>query len=340
MLHIVDAFQLGLPVEFVLFFDENSITRTEDFIEWANKSQPGIALISIFDANAATTPAFPADTVIQRIQNAFPGVRTCCGTNANFAQLNRNRPAPGRNDCICYSIHPQEHASDNTTLVENLRGQAYTVESAHKFANGKGIWISPVTIQRRFNANTGNYEKPELRDGFPTQADSRLMSLFGACWTAGSLKYLCESGIKGVTYFEAAGERGIIQGDYPSRWPDKFNSAPGMIFPVYHIFKYLLHYKSYKVIRCLSSNPLKVDILTLWDGNHLKVIVINFTIELQEIVLSGISGEVTIKQLNTESFAEAATDPDWILNSHGIRVSLKEKIILEPFSLSFIEDLP
>ncbi|MFZ0283372.1 MAG: hypothetical protein WAL29_17100, partial [Bacteroidales bacterium] len=150
----------------------------------------------------------------------------------------------------------------------------------------------------------------------------------------------CGSGIKGVTYFETAGERGIIQGDYPSRWPDKFHSAPGMIFPVYHIFKYLLHYKSFKVISCLSSDSLKADVLTLWDGDHLRVIVINFTIELQEVVLTGISGEVTIKQLNTESFAEAATDPDWILNSHGIRVNLKEKIILEPFSLSFIDDLP
>ena len=57
------------------------------------------------------------------------------------------------------------------------------------------------------------------------------MSLFGACWAAGSLKYLSEAGVKGITYFETKGERGIIQGDHPSRWPDKFKSTPGMIFP-------------------------------------------------------------------------------------------------------------
>lgn len=337
---VMDAFQLGLPVEFALFFDENSIARTEEFIDRASNYRPGITLISIFDTNAATTPAFLADTVIQRIQNDLPGVRTCCGTNANFAQLNRNRPASGRNDCICYSIHPQEHASDNTTLVENLRGQAYTVESAHEFANGKGIWISPVTIQRRFNANLGNYEKPELSDGFPPQADSRLMSLFGSCWTAGSLKYLCETGVKGITFYETAGERGIIQGDMPPRWPDRFKSAEGFIFPVFHLFRYVLKNKSLKVITSKSSDPLKVDVFAMSSGHLLKLIVINFTTEKQKIFITGISGEFKVKQLNTESFADAGIDPDWIEKSHGTRINPDEKITLEPFSLSFIDNLP
>ena len=50
--------------------------------------------------------------------------------------------------------------------------------------------------------------------GVPPQVDSRQMSLFGACWTAGSLKFLCESVTDSITYYETVGERGIIQGDY------------------------------------------------------------------------------------------------------------------------------
>jgi hypothetical protein len=34
---------------------------------------------------------------------------------------------------LCYSNNPQVHAFDNTTLVENLAGQAQNVESARHF---------------------------------------------------------------------------------------------------------------------------------------------------------------------------------------------------------------
>jgi hypothetical protein len=148
-----------------------------------------------------------------------------------------------------------------------------------------------------------------------------------------------QSGVKSYLFRDCR-RRGLIQGDHPSRWPDKFNSTPGMIFPVFHLFKYLLHDKSFKVIRSLSSNPLKVDVLTLSDGNHIKIIVINFTTERQEIIFTGISGEFTIKQLNTESFADATADPEWVKNSSKAGVRFDDKICLEPFSLSFIDNLP
>ncbi|MFZ0281641.1 MAG: hypothetical protein WAL29_08325, partial [Bacteroidales bacterium] len=178
-----DAVNIGVPLEFVLFFSEDAINQAVEFIEWVNKSHPEIALVTILDRNSHTAPCELADPVIQLMQSALPGVKTCCGTNANFAQLNRNRPEPILNDYICYSIHPQEHASDNTTLVENLSAQEYTVRSANKFAGEKGIWISPVNIQRRFNANSSCFELPYQGDEIPARVDIRLMSLFGACWT-------------------------------------------------------------------------------------------------------------------------------------------------------------
>ena len=86
-------------------------------------------------------------------EEANPDVKIVTGTNANFAQLNRNRPGETGNDSVCYSIHPQEHASDNLTLAENLEAQKYSIRSAQRFSGRKGIFISPVNIQRRFNAN-------------------------------------------------------------------------------------------------------------------------------------------------------------------------------------------
>jgi hypothetical protein len=333
-----DAVNLGIPVEFVLFFTEDAINQAVEFTDWVNISHTEIALVTILDKDSRATPSEMADPVIKLIKSALPGVRTCCGTNANFAQLNRKKPESVLNDYICYSIHPQEHASDDTTLIENLKAQEYTVKSANKFAGGKGIWISPVTIQRRFNPSLTNFELPYKGDGVPPQVDARLMSLFGACWAAGSLKYLCESGVSGITYFETAGERGMIQGDYPSRWPEKFSSAPGMIFPVFHLLRFFLHDKSFEVIKSHSSDSLKADVIAISDGKHIKIIVINFTIETLEVIFTGITGEFRIRRLNAETFAEAASDSDWIENTKTAWIKVSEKILIGPFSLNFIDD--
>jgi len=333
---LIEAKELGYLIEFALFMDENKIIQIKEFIDWATKQKADISVVCLFHKDYRYTPDTLTDAVSPLIKTAFPGIKISSGTNANFAQLNRNRPGSAYHDLICYCIHPQEHASDNTTIIENLQAQKYTVESCTKFADGKGIWISPVNIQRRFNANIDKYELPVKADGLPAQVDSRLMSLFGACWAAGSLKYLCESEIKGVTYFETAGERGIIQGDYDSRWPEAFQSLKGMIFPLFHVFRFLLKYKSFKVAGSLSSHPMIAELLTLTNGKEHKMIVINFTKNSQYVILP-VKGEFKIKQLNRESFAEASSDMNWIENRSGMIEYNGGRLFLQPFSVSFIE---
>lgn len=334
---VKEAEKLDYPVEFSLFTNENAADQISNFINWVNTCHADIAVIHIYDKDIQSTPDILTDTFTPVLKNALPGVRVSCGTNANFVQLNRSRPESVNNDYISYSIHPQEHASDNSTLVENLIGQQYTVAGALSFASGKGIWVSPVNIQRRFNANIENYESKALSEDIPSQVDNRLMSLFGACWTAGSMKYLLESGIKGVTYFESVGERGIFQGDFPSRWPEDFNACKGMIFPVFHIFSYILKYKASKVIRSESSEPLKVDIISLSDGPKLRFILINYTSSNQNVSFKAISGKFAIKKLNAGNYADAVSDFKWIDGIPSMPVNLDEKISLEPYSVCFID---
>jgi hypothetical protein len=331
-----EALRLEYPVEFALFFDDNATRQADEFTQWLSEKNIEVTIISLFHKSHQVTPDLLTYTISQILKDAFPAIIIAIGTNANFAQLNRIRPGSVNADHICYSIHPQEHAFDNATLTENLQAQQYTVESIRKFSKGMGIWISPVTIQRRFNANVENFESLLRGEIFPAQVDARQMSLFGACWTTGSLKYLMESGIKGVTYFETVGERGIFQGDYPSLWPSDFQSLEGMIFPLFHIFRFVLKYKSYKIIRSMSRHPLNVDLLTLSDGKRYKIILVNFTSELQDLIIP-FEGDYTVKQLNNKTFAEAAQDIDWIDNSSGTTFKSEEEIHLAPFSVSFIE---
>ena len=332
---VIEAESLGYTLELALFFDDDAINQCTGLIDWFSDVHADIYLMILYHRTEQSTPDILTDTVGSLLREVFPGIKIACGTNANFAELNRKRPETAQNDFICYSIHPQEHASDNSTLTENLKGQEYTVLSAAAFARGKDIWISPVNMQRRFNANISNYENPSLSDEFPPQADSRIMSLFGACWTAGSLKYLCESGIKGVTYFETAGERGIIQGDFEPKWPERFPSVKGMIFPVFHVFRFFLENRNFKFVKSLSDQPLKVDIAALSDQKTLKIMLINFTHEEQR-VSSGfchapeITGELSLNTYNE-------VDENIFMTTGLKKTKNPEILILPPFSITFIE---
>ena len=195
-----EALKLNYPLELALFFDENTIRQSDDFISWIKDRKPVVSVISLFHTNEAATPDRLTDYVAPGLKRTLPQVSIVCGTNANFAQLNGNFPSSGFIDQICYSVHPQEHASDNSTLVENLRAQSDSVISARHYSGGKKIMVSPVNMQRRFNANIENFEHVKHYESMPSQVDTRQMSLFCAGWTAGSLKYLGEAGVKGITY--------------------------------------------------------------------------------------------------------------------------------------------
>ena len=78
------------------------------------------------------------------------GLRVATGTNAYFAELNRQRPPRGA--VACYSINPQVHTFDDLSLVETLEAQPATVESALQFCD-RDLIVSPITLRPRFNPN-------------------------------------------------------------------------------------------------------------------------------------------------------------------------------------------
>jgi hypothetical protein len=333
-----EAIRISAPLELAIFVDDNFPVQVKDLIDWITVRDPEIALINIFHKDHRSTPESVINSAASLFKKAFPSIRTGSGSNANFTQVNRARPDSVLMDYLSYSIHPQEHASDNMTLVENLQAQSTTVESAGNFSNGKGIWVSPVNIQRRFNANIENYEHPVNDGTCPRQVDSRLLSLFGACWTMGSLKYICESGAAGVTYLETVGERGIIQGDFPSQWPVEFPSIKGMIFPVYFIFHFIAGCRSFRIIKTASSEPLSVDSLLFSDGNNVKMMIANFTSQDKAVSLSNFKENINlhVRQLNSEAYENAVTYIDWLENTTPKIINSSETLLLNPFSITFI----
>jgi D-apionolactonase len=332
-----ESSDLGCQLELALFFDNNVQQEINNFNDWYSRRRVSVASILLFHKDIPSTPDNLAREVIPILRRVNPAVKIATGTNASFAQLNRNRPGDTGNDSICYSIHPQEHASDNLTLAENLEGQKYPIRSAQRLAGRKGIVISPVNIQRRFNANKTYIDNPHSGHEKPLRIDSRLMSLFGACWTAISLKYLCENGPESITFYETVGESGIFQGELDSRWPEQFPAVKGMIFPVFHVFRFLMGNKDMKLIKSSSSKPLAIDCIALTDGKKAKIILVNLSGSIRSLQLECCSGLFRMRTLSAASFSEAALDFRWtgienekILKSH-------DTFLIEPYSLNFIE---
>ena len=66
-------------------------------------------------------------------------------------------------------------------------------------------------MRRRVNFHAAGDPSPDAPGELPDSVDVRQSSLFGAAWTAGSLKYVAETGASSVTYYETTGWRGVLE---------------------------------------------------------------------------------------------------------------------------------
>lgn len=231
------------------------------------------------------------------------------GTNAYFCQINRIRPEIAAMDGVSFSINPQVHAFDETSLVETLEAQADTITSACAFSGDLPVIVSPVTLRPRFNPNATGPDSITDPNVLPASVDARQVSLFGAAWTLGSIKALAESGVASLTYYETVGWRGVLETEEGSL--AAFPSEPGTTFPLYHILADLCGKSGTPLYACSSTHPLQVQGIALLIGDTLHLWVTNLTPHPQQILLT--TEEWTpfsIRRLNTETGRHAMRNPE------------------------------
>ncbi|CAN5787521.1 hypothetical protein BH11BAC3_BH11BAC3_45650 [soil metagenome] len=128
------------------------------------------------------------------LKNLLPDCLIGYATDEHFAALNRNRPGDDAFDFVSFNIHPQVHASDNKTIIENLRHQGDTILTAKHFTKGKPVHISPISL--------GNsYSDSQLQK---VNIDPRQNTWFAAAWMLLSIQNLAEAA--SLTYFELLGD--------------------------------------------------------------------------------------------------------------------------------------
>jgi hypothetical protein len=192
----------------------------------------------------------------------------------------------------------------------------------------------------RFNPNATGPEPEPPPGELPPQADARQMSLFGAGWTAGSLKYLAESGIDSLTYYETTGWRGVMETAAGSPLPDKFPSPLGAVFPLYHVLADVGEFVGGEVVPARSSQPLQVDGLALHKGGRTRLILANLSAEVQHVTISNLPAQVRVRLLDETNVLAAMQSPDEFRRQAGdLQSGLAGKLQLQlrPYAVARID---
>ena len=135
------------------------------------------------------------------------------------------------------------------------------------------------------------------------------MSLFGAGWTAGSLKYLCESGAASLTYYETSGWRGVMELAGGSALPERFRSLPGGVFPLYHVLADIGEFAGGQVIPSESSEPLQAEGLALRKGAATRIVLASLIPTRQHVRIQHGGRRARVRLLDERNAEAAMRDP-------------------------------
>jgi len=329
-----EARALDIALEIAVHPSENAAQELATLAQELPKINPPVARWLIFTKAEKTTTASWVTMARQQLSAYDATVPIGAGTNLYFTELNSKRPPIDVLDVVAYSLNPQVHAFDNASLVETLAAQATTATSARHFCGDRPLVVSPITLQPRFNPNATGPEAEAAAGTLPTQVDPRQLSLFGAGWTLGSIKYLAETGeIEHITYYETTGWRGVMETRQGSPLPALFPSIAGALFPLYHLLADVGAFAGGTVVQSISSAPLQVEGLVLEKAGRQRVLLANFTAQEQEVTLQGLTGTGRIRQLDESNVIHAMREPEaYRAAAAGGSHTAQAALILPPYA--------
>ena len=269
------AKQIGAKLEVALhltgFSDEPSTGESwQRTLQELSRASKLASRYLVFDSEAPATPAELVQSSFQALSSLNGSASIAFGTDAYFAELNRNRPPRDATKLVCYSINPQVHAFDNLSLCETLAGQRATVESADEYF-GCTVAITPITLLPRFNPNATS---PKL--GEPEAApdtDPRHSTSFAAAWTVGSVGQLAtHPAVDSLTFFETVGPRGLM-------------TAEGRLYPLGSVFQQLARHD--EICPTQSSHPVSVSAVALTDASRRTLVLANHSDAKREVIIVG-----------------------------------------------------
>lgn len=308
------------PLEVAVFLSGKYIQKQVTRICKAlQEKQAVVKRVIVFHKNEAVTSHTTLRQSVPVFKKEFPNAEIVTGTNDYFVEINRNPMQSKLAKNICYSINPQVHTFDDQSVMDNVFGQAATVESAKAlFPNGK-IFVSPITVRPRFNP-----KKPKKFHG----PDPRQKTLFGAAWTCASIINLSMANPAGLTYFELVGDCGLME------------KSGVRVFPLYHVFAYFSAFANGK-IRRISSGQDRVIGCALKKNNATRLLFANLTALPQKVRIDIVPKNISLQCLDQTTVDFACKNPKVFLQEKGKEFQVQSgeiKIIILPYGIIKIDN--
>jgi hypothetical protein len=339
-LTVVEALDCHLDV--ALLADERGATDGEmgRLAGLASARRHRIGRWLVFPRGGWSTPAALLEIARRVLGPVDERIPLVAGTPANFRELNQARLPWERVDGVCFSAHPQEHAFDNSSLIEGLEGLASAVETAHVLGLGRPVEVGPITLRRRVNPYaTGPAPEPGPGE-LPARVDPRQMSLFGAAWTLGAIKHLAERRAARATFYETTGWLGVMEDEAGPPLPERFPSRPGQVFPMFHVFADVAEFRGGEVLPSRSDRPLAADGLVLRRGPSGRMLLANFTPGSVPIEVHGLGSRVQIRCLDATNALQDAESARRFRSEPGsthATVGGRYELALGPYALARLD---
>lgn len=231
-------------------------------------------------------------------------IRLGGGSRQDFAELNRTSMSLDRLDFVTYPICPQMHAFDASSMIETIRAQAATARQAGEMSHGRPVVVGPIAL-RPLAPPTANIA---YRSRDP---DPRQMSLLAAAWLVGSIDALSSAGVSAITYFDAAGQAGLMDrtGQGFARWV-----GAGAVFPAFHVFRAIGGGGQRRHIE--SDGASFVRTAAIRKGSQVTILVANVTFQPHTVTIRLPElADLRIATLDRSTAPAALVDPLWLEHS-------------------------
>jgi hypothetical protein len=247
----------------------------------------------------------PSDAQIDAARAALaslqPGSRLAAGSILDFCELNEYRPARQDLDQLCFSMNPQGHCSDDSTVMENLFAIGDAVASARAFAFATPVAITPLRFMPRPGEAATNPRRPR---------DHRHSALFGAAWSCAALAQAAAAGAQALTIAESVGEEGVLAAQ-----------APGArrVHPLFHVLADYGELAGGMVAPSRVDQPLRIAALAVRTAGRLTTLIANLRPEPTAVRVQGPVGRLALRELDEASLPAALAEPAAWRSQRGSR---------------------
>jgi hypothetical protein len=316
-----EAAALGCALEVVVLVGADGSGALPALAGLARRLQAPVRSWLVMPADgSATTPALAAAARLA-LAAAVPGARIGGGSHGHVLSLTARPPATGLDE-IAFPLHPQVHATDTTTLFDNLAAHGEIIADLRARCPGALLAPGPITLA------------PIAGDG----DEPRQRALVAAVWTCASISAMAAAGAWSGTWHELHGRLGVL----PSL--DAHGGASAYAAnPLWQLFADLGDFAGAATLPATISAPGRVAVLALRDTARTRILVANLTPEVQRVSLSGLEHACVVTLLDETCAWPAMREPlAWRAvagersDAHGGMHALS----LRPYALARLDSIP